>query len=512
MGKPPNQAFRIIGVLLAAIAAFALIGGAVYFGLDYLNRIPPSTSLVSSSTGSPTPSATTASTTRAANPGQSDKQLMQHLVEMILSDARFDELYSLIPAAQRPDIEKDTFVQYVSLLRRGIRGKITAFVPMTGTELGVVRDEILANSLRYSYLTESLSGYWIIYQTTNGTEERFAVFLHQLDNGMYVFSKDWIDGILALNSYATLYFDAIEKGNADALSVLVFSEINDSAIRSAKANATIRFYRECVTVKAIGFRLLYARADSFGYEQSGINYGSYLTYQASQQETPKLPVATPSAKLTATPAPTPTPTPLPAPDPAAFRQVRIVKTGLDQMKVEDVIPQNLTLEDVSVYSKGQPILALGEYVFSFELNKLFGERISYRSMPAVEPFDSTLEFVRAEYPDVTITLIGTSNEKSQAFQGNVFAVDIRKPDFATGAGISVGATRKAILARYPFADLTEWAGAMPTAFDRVDFNMVLGNITGIRISRRSVDLENAIARAALVTPSPVPSLTVTPRP
>ncbi|MBP7402915.1 MAG: hypothetical protein KBA30_09895, partial [Clostridia bacterium] len=275
-GTPRKRFLRTAGTAAAALAAFALIGGAVYFGVNALSGIglfPRSTTAASAT--DPSAIGTSASTEAATRPGSagvSDSQLIQRLIDMILSDAQFDEMYGEIPESQRPGVDPDTFYQYVSLLRSGIRGKITAYVAMEEDEIVSVREEILSNSPRYRYLVEVMSGYWILYQTTDGSQERFAVYLHRQEDGQYVFSKDWIDGALSIQSYATLYFDAVEKSNADALSVLVHSEINDAGIRAGKAAAIIRFYQKCVTVKSSAFRLLYARADSFGYEQSGIDY------------------------------------------------------------------------------------------------------------------------------------------------------------------------------------------------------------------------------------------------
>ena len=494
MGKTRHSIAKTAGMVLVAITVFALIGVAVYFGLDAFGRIspvttPPTTS--TSGTGLPTASP---ETTKAAIIGQSENQLIQHLIEMILNDARFDELFAQIPVDQRPDIDKDTFYQYVSLLRGGIRGRITAFVPIVDTEIQAIRQEILENSPRYSYLTEHLTGYWILYQPTIGSQERFAVYLHRQADGMALFLDEWIDGVLALQSYATLYFDAVEKGNADALSVLVFSEVNDSSIRTAKANTIIRFYQQCVPMKSSGFRLLFARADSFGYEQSAIDYTRYLTYRPHLE-------ASPASTITPSPDPV-TPTPLPVPDYTATREVRIVKTGLDQMKVVDPIPHNLSYQDVTVNLNGEPILTLGEYVFSFELNTRFGSRIAYECFPASGPFNPELQIIKAYYPGATVTLVGTCDSRLQAFQGHVYSIEFRSLDYRTGSGMAIGESRKAVLLHYPFADMTSWAAVLPTVFDRIDFGIVNGNLTNIRISRQAEALEKAIQAAEILTPTP----------
>lgn len=503
-GTPRKRFLRTAGTAAAALAAFALIGGAVYFGVNALSGIglfPRSTTAASAT--DPSAIGTSASTEAATRPGSagvSDSQLIQRLIDMILSDAQFDEMYGEIPESQRPGVDPDTFYQYVSLLRRGIRGKITAYVAMEEDEIVSVREEILSNSPRYRYLVEVMSGYWILYQTTDGSQERFAVYLHRQEDGQYVFSKDWIDGALSIQSYATLYFDAVEKSNADALSVLVHSEINDAGIRAGKAAAIIRFYQKCVTVKSSAFRLLYARADSFGYEQSGIDYTPYMYYRPYVEEGPN-PTATPDESGSGS-APSSTPTPLPTPESGDVRQVRIVKAGLDQIKIEDPIPFDLSRGDVTVYVDHEPALTLGEYVYSFELNTRFGTRISYDSLPALDPFDSGLRIIRAHYPDVTVMLIGSDDERLQAFQGHVFSIELHSGNVESGYGLSVGATRKTVLARFPFADLDGWTIQSPGSYDRIDFTIREGVIAGIRISRQLDDLEDAVQRAARITPVP----------
>src|SRR5690606_30029648 len=107
--------------------------------------------------------------------------------------------------------------QYLSLLRSGIRGRITSYIPVSEEDMDAIRTQILSNAPQYEGMTGNMGGYWIQYQTAAGDEEQFAVFLHRQEDGVWFFSRDWIDGVLAIQSYATLYFDAVEKGNVDAL-------------------------------------------------------------------------------------------------------------------------------------------------------------------------------------------------------------------------------------------------------------------------------------------------------
>ena len=68
--------------------------------------------------------------------------------------------------------------------------------------------------------------------------------------------------------------------------------------------------------------------------------------------------------------------------------------------------------------------------------------------------------------------------------------------------MAIGESRKAVLLHYPFADMTSWAAVLPTVFDRIDFGIVNGNLTNIRISRQAEALEKAIQAAEILTPTP----------
>jgi hypothetical protein len=510
-----HKTIRTAGKALAALVFLALISGAVYLGMDLLDgvgrRTTPSTS---GPTGTGSAAVVTVPTTtgKPVNTGLGDNGLVQQLIEMMLNDTRFDELFADIPVFQRPDVDADTFYQYLSLLRSGIRGRITSYIPVSEQDMDAIRAEILSNAPQYDGMTDNMAGFWIQYQTAAGDEEQFAVFLHQQEDGIWYFSRDWIDGVLAIQSYATLYFDAVEKGNVDALSVLVHSEINDPDIRFSKATAIVRFYQKCVPSKASAFRLLHARVDSFAYEQDDIQYSSFLTYRPYVMETPRVTGAPtePGGAPSVTPEPTPLPTPSPVPEIETTRTVRIVKAGMNQMKIIDPVPVNPARNDFEVYAYGEKTLALGEYVYSFELNTRFGNRLSYDAWPAQLPFDPDLSLIRAHYVDVTITLVGSVDNRLQAFQGHVYAIDLRGGLWRTGTGLSVGDPRKSVLLQHPFADLWNWSAGSPLTFDRVDYVLRDGMISDIRISRQYADLAEAIAKASRLTPTPVPDGTDAP--
>ncbi len=515
MQQQAHKTVRTAGKVLAALVFVALLGGAVYLGLEMFGGFGRGTTpSTSTTTGNGTAAVVTIPTTsgKPVNTGLGDSDLVQQLIEMMLNDTRFEELYAEIPAFQRLGVDADTFYQYLSLLRSGIRGRITSYIPIAGEDMETIRAEILSNTPQYGEMAASMGGYWIQYQTAAGDEEQFAVFLHRQEDGIWFFSRDWIDGILAIQSYATLYFDAVEKGNVDALSVLVHSEINDPDIRMAKATATVRFYQKCVPSKASSFRLLHARADSFAYEQDDIDYSSYLIYRPFFAETPRVTGAPGESggKPDATPTPSPVPTPQPVPEMETDRTVHVVRSGLGQMKILDPVPANPAREDFQVYTFGEKTLALGEYVYSFELNTRFGLRLSYDAWPAVPPFDPDLQLIRAHYEDVTVTLVGTVDNRLQAFQGHVYAIEVRGGLWRTGTGLSVGDPGKSILLQHPFADLWNWSSGSPLTYDKVHYELRDGLLSSFRISRQDSEMAEAIAKASRLTPTPAPVNTDTP--
>ncbi len=505
--KRARNIIKTIGTVLVAILVLALIGGVVFwrwgpFGRNGRPSVTPQPTTTKDA-ASVTPS-TTPVPTRPSATGLSDSGLIQQLIELILHDARFDELFASIPEPQRADIDPDTFYQYIALLRSGIRGRITSYAPMAAAEIATVRQEILAHSPRYEPLAEALTGYWLAYENTAGAQERFAVYLHQKEEGTYYFSRDWIDGVLSIQSYAVLYFDAVEKGNVDALSVLVDSAINDPAIRAAKAVETIRFYQRCIPAKASAFRLLQARVDSFVYQQTGVLYENYLTYRPYVVEAPHLTPPPGAEEGEPTPSPTPTvrPTVTPGSSSPTSRTVEIVKEGFDRMRIIDPVPINPSRDDMSVYAVGKQTLTLGAYVYSFELNTRFGYRLSYDAWPATAPFDPALQLIRAYYQDVTVLLVGTADDRLQAFQGHVYGISLHGGDWRTGSGLAVGDPRKSVLLHFPYADAWDWSVGSMLAADRAEFVFGDGLIAEIRIGRQSQAIAEAIARTSRFTPTP----------
>ena len=197
-------------------------------------------------------------------------ELMQRLTASIRGDSDLAQYYRSIPARQLDDLSMDEFQRYIRLLRRGISGDVHSFTPLSEDELNTQKQAMLEQLPQQRELIESSTAYWILYRQSGRTDERFAFYLQLDEAGDVYLSADWVRRVLQIADYTTLYFDAIDTSNADALAFLIDQNNPDDPVVHAKAARLIEFYNNSISSRTSEYSLSTARMDTVAFDQFGI--------------------------------------------------------------------------------------------------------------------------------------------------------------------------------------------------------------------------------------------------
>ena len=351
--------------------------------------------------------------------------LVQRIVDSIRSDNDIETLFQSIPSRQRQNISLDQYQQYIKLLRRGIAGDISSFSIMSLDELETMRSDMILQRPDQEDLINNMRGVWLYFREIGRFEEKFAIFLKQAEDNPPELSSEWISQILYLSEVSTLYFDAIDHSDADALAVLLQHEQPDKKkdILNVKASRIIDFYQHNIGTRSSEFRVLQARIDRLQYEAFGA---------ASQVR-----------------------------QTAVSRVIEFRSLSDLRYEINDTIPDTIQQLDLNVLFSEQHLFKLAsvdserqpEIIRSNVFESIVGEPDEHDDSNCTTI--GNVQRLTLEYESMDITVEGTCFRHSR-WEGSVRSVLIHDNRTRLGSGLRPGQTANDILRRYPFADETDY--------------------------------------------------------
>ncbi len=349
--------------------------------------------------------------------------LVQRIVDSIRSDSDLENLFQSIPSRQREGVNLDQYQQYIRLLRRGITGDISSFSIMGTDELEEIQDDMIVQRPDQASLINDMRGVWLYFREIGRYEEKFAIFLEQADGSPPVLSYDWISQILYLSEVSVLYFDAIDRSDVDALTVLLSHEQPDRTtdILKTRARRIIDYYQNNVGTRPSEFRVLKAQIDCLQFE----------AFSAASQ-----------ARQT-----------------AVSRVIEIKSKSDQQYEINDTIPDEIHHLDLNVFYSEQHLFKLAsvdserqpETIRSNVFESIVGEPIKHNDSNCNAV--GNIQRITLSYDSMDILVEGTCFRHSR-WEGSVRQVLIHDSQCRLGSGIRPGQTVNDILRRYPFADET----------------------------------------------------------
>jgi hypothetical protein len=346
-----------------------------------------------------------------------DIDLIQLITAAIKADGDSGMYYRSIPTGQLDGLTLDEFQRYIQLLKRGISGDIHSFASMSGEDLVKQQNAMLERLPEQADLIGSSFAYWIIYRQSGKTDERFAFYMQTDSEGKIYLSAEWVRQILELADYSTLYFDAIDRGQADALAFLIDQEEAKNPVTIAKAEKLIDFYQNNISSRTSEYSLSTARLDYLAYDQFGITNPD-LTQSVSRS--------------------------------VGFR---IDSAG--EITSDDYIQDVLKPEDIEIYLADEFVLTLGETdgdelikVRSYRLENTIGKPY-FHNDDTCTTYNDGVSFLKLTYKGIIVSARGTCNNHA-SWNGVVLGAIITGSEFKLGSGLAVNQTEEELLKRYPF--------------------------------------------------------------
>jgi len=394
-----------------------------------------------------TPSTTSVETTGKSN-YLSAYALAQKLAEAINSADQTAAVFQSIPDRQRPEILLDDFVQYIALLRRGITGTITELEKISPEEMTV-----MAKDLRFSANLHHL-GFNFYFKPAGKQTQTMAIFLQQAEDGLPYLDKAPVTKALAIHNFAALYFDAIDRSDQDALSVLVRSRSDIRAPRLLKAERILNFYRSEIVTTSPSFQVVRLMPDRIVYAQQ-----IYIDKKKDQIGT---------------------------------RTMTVFADGAAGFLIDDPIPDQLDAKDLKVLVDGETL---------FDLSKLSGTRLPQITSSQVTPLlgqqtlhndftctvvEGSTRAMTAYYNGFVITGTGRCDEH-RFWRVDLQTAVLGDPRLSLGTGLAVGDSLDTLLMKYPFLDETSFQISRMVGTHQITMQFAVENQ---RISRITMKVSN----------------------
>lgn len=351
--------------------------------------------------------------------------LIQKLVDSIRSENELTTAFSSIPERQRDGISLDLYEQYIRLIRRAITGEIGSFSVMSDDDIALYQEEMLIQRPDQADLIQSLTGVWLYFRETGRQEEKYPIFLETPDDGPALLSHSWVEQTQQLADVSSLYFDAIDRSDQEALAVLLQIAEPDKPLDLMKIKAAriISFYQDSISTRTTEFKVLQARMDTIVYEAFGI-------IQPNQNT-------------------------------AVSRTIELKSKPQRGYEINDTISDNLREIDLSLFFSEQFLFRFAAIDDDGQLDQI---RSNYFESLVGTPFEHTdencstvgnIQRLELEYEMLDLIVEGSCFRHSR-WDGVVQNIVIHSPMTRLGSGLRPGQSVYEILRRYPFADETDY--------------------------------------------------------
>lgn len=168
-----------------------------------------------------------------------DGILLQALIDALNHPQGVEEIYHGFSAKQRNEVSYEVFAEYLDLLRTYQQGQVQGLSPLPQRAVETYQDKMLIESLPDE---GSIAKYYYLDELTVPDNERLTIRILSKDNEA-VLDGQFMQATLDLYQHAGLYFAALSETNLEALTQLVYSDINEPGLKRRKAQETLAFYQ-----------------------------------------------------------------------------------------------------------------------------------------------------------------------------------------------------------------------------------------------------------------------------
>lgn len=361
--------------------------------------------------------------------GLRTNELLDLIIAAMNAPADYEEFYRRIPASQLDGLALEEFGQYLNLLRKGIGGNVDSYSTMSLEYVRSIVEDMQTHGEEAAAYADVSTFNWLERNSADGETRRFALVLQMDQNGTPYLSRDYILASLDLFAFTRLYYQVIEKGDVAALSELVYTDIDDDAIRREKAERTIEYYDRYVLGGFDDYRIVSVRMDQLILAQmaaapsaSGLDAGGAASGQTSQ------------------------------------RYVSVVRQGRN-FYVYDAIPDP-GLSDVRIMQDRNVRLILGDIYSQKQLEGYLGALEAVRAFAMTRPYHDADMLIELVWGDKVLTLLSSDYDtETLEGTGELVAIRNRDPGFALGDTFRIGMTLHDLAEAFLFINVRNYTWA-----------------------------------------------------
>lgn len=358
--------------------------------------------------------------------GLRTNELLDLIIAAMNAPGDYEEYYRRIPASQLDGLALEEFSQYLNLLRRGIGGNVDSYSTMSLEYVRSIREDMQTHGDEAAAYAEVSTFNWLERNSADGETRRFALVLQMDQNGTPYLSRDYILASLDLFAFTRLYYQVVEKGDVAALSELVYTDIDDDAIRREKAERTIAYYDEFVQGSFDDYRIVSVRMDQLVL-----------------------------AQMTAAPSGTARDSEGAAAGQTTQRYVSVVRQGRN-FHVYDAVPDP-GLSDVRILQDRNVRLILGDIYSQKQLEGYLGDLVAVRAFAMTKPYQQADMLIELVWNDKVLTLL-SSDYDTETLQGTgeLVAIQNRDPGYSLGDTFRIGMTLEELSEEFLFINVRNY--------------------------------------------------------
>ena len=386
-------------------------------------------------------------------------ELLDILISAMNSPSEYEEYYRRIPSAQLDQLALEEFGQYLNLLRKGIGGTVNSYSTMSLEYVRSVKEEMMKHGDEATMFAESSTFHWLERNDADGETRRFAILIQADQNGTPYLSRDYILAGLDLYAFTRLYYQVVEKGDVAALSELIYTDIDDDAIRKEKAERTIEYYDNYVQGSIDDYRIVGVRMDQLTLAQmvqsqestedldGNVSPGGGMTLPTMER---------PSNNSGPTPSPRPRSEAGGTASQMTQRYVSIVREGRS-FYIYDAIPEQ-GLSDVRIMQDRNVRLILGDIYSQFQLEGYLGELESVRGHRLSKPYYDRDMLIELVWRDKVMTLLSSDYDmETLEGTGELIGIRNRDPGFMLGDTFFIGMTLHELADEFMFINVRNYS-------------------------------------------------------
>lgn len=352
------------------------------------------------------------------------------LIASGLSDSdQIATVYSSIPRNQLDGMSQTEFEEYIGVIRRlgEDKGELLSFKILKDEKRREVCDTLAAKLPSRTDLLTKCVPVKLEYETSLENDDTL-IFFQERENGNLYLSAEWVRQCVELYRFSELYFSALQDQNVDAVYSMIRNSfydreysLSDATIR-LKAREMCRFYLLRVKTDFDEYRISCIDITNITFDQQGVLDDELIEYEP--------------------------------------RIVHVQRNDYGGIVVTDVLTDSLRIRDLYLYADGDRTVRIGDYSNNIQFEALFGDPVlmTISRVDQTDDESGNLPFnLTVDYPTARIRLIGNVDERGE-WEGTITQIQIGSSDqdFSIGNSIRVGMTLEEFMAKYPFADETNF--------------------------------------------------------